>query len=90
MVSGELFKKYHNQPEPIRLMCNCGWKGNKPRVVKFKKTNPKRCCPNCGNGVYPTADIIFWRTANGYASSAMLDDLAAGRHGRRKVENDEV
>jgi hypothetical protein len=47
-------------------MCNCGWKGNKPKIVKFKKTNPKRCCPDCGNGVYPTADIIFWRTANGY------------------------
>ncbi|OMD66902.1 hypothetical protein [Paenibacillus odorifer] len=90
MVSDDLYKKYHNQPEPIRLMCNCGWKGNKPRNIKFKKTNPKKCCPDCGSGVYPTADIIFWRTANGYVFNATIDDLVAGIHGHRKVESCEV
>lgn len=81
----ELYEKYINQPEPPRLMCNCGWKGNKPKTIKFKKVDPKICCPNCGDNVFPTADLIFWRTANGYEERITFQDILNGRHGKKSM-----
>ncbi|PYY28250.1 hypothetical protein [Paenibacillus illinoisensis] len=81
----ELYKKYLNQPEPLRLMCNCGWRGNKPKTIKFKKAESKVCCPDCGDNVYPTADLIFWRTANGYEEGITFQDILIGRHGKKRL-----
>jgi predicted RNA-binding Zn-ribbon protein involved in translation (DUF1610 family) len=64
-VMDDYYASLKDKPEPIKFMCNCGWQGNKPRKIKFKKTLPKECCPDCGERTFWRAEHTFWMTANG-------------------------
>lgn len=80
MRMDELYSKYIGQPAPKAIQCfNCNWTGNKVKTVKFKKVTQKHFCPNCGErNLGCTADLVFWRTANGHERKINFEDLVKG------------
>jgi hypothetical protein len=70
------YRKYATMKKPFELTCSCGWLGDKPKIIRFKKAPLQKLCPDCGHQtVNENADFTFWRTAQDMKPGMMLTEI---------------